>query len=550
MTTMTLTSNDPTDFDVSICEYWRARAVRFDTVTALHFMYKRISHARLWHAVRHMAATLAQMGVRAGDVVTVCLPNIPSAVAALYAINYLGAVAGVLHPLTPPQAILDTMRDTDSRYLLCFDKLFVVEGAPLCEADICILLLGADNYFSSVESTVIRAVNGVTNGAICRMQRGAKAHICVYQFGNKVVLVPPSYPKGKDVCLHLHSGGTTGVPKVIPVTNHMLNAAAHAIIALTQPPQVGKSAMLMVLPIFHGFGIGVCLHAMLPYGVRVVLQPAFDPARSVNLIRRHHITYLAGVPTMFDKMLSTGRMKGRGMRSLQNAYCGGDMCSPALKEQFDHAMAEAGSPCRLYQGYGLTETVSVCCAHSPYTDDRLGSIGLPVDCVQMRIVDDLGNPLPHGARGEICVSGDTVMSGYLDGTPDGVLTMDEGRMWLHTGDCGYCDADGYFHFVGRKKRMSIVAGVNVYHQEIEQLAMAVPGIDMAAITETREGGKVGVKLWLRTKLPGDVAVETVRNALKNRLTKYCVPRTIVVVDSLPLTPMGKVDYRALTALDA
>ena len=515
---------------------------------AVRFMYKALSQGEMREAIAHLAAKLSSMGVREGSVVTLCMPNLPVAVAAIYAINYLGAVCSVLHPLTPPESVVNQMQVGGSRWLLCFDKLFLVESTTLCQADIDILLLSAGEYFGGLERAIIQAVNKVPQGKLkAKIAASPKANVLVYHSKEKLVEVSPVHGKGGDVCLYLHSGGTTGVPKTIPITNRMMNAEAVNVINLTYAPEVGKTSMLMVLPIFHGFGIGVCLHAMLPFGVRVVLQASFDPKKSVRIIKKDKISILVGVPTMYEKMLATGRFCGKNIRNLQTAYCGGDSMPPELKELFDAACQKAGSSCRLYQGYGLTETVAVCCANTPHVPDRAGSIGKPVVGVEMCVMDEMGAPLADGMKGEICVRGDSVMGGYLDGTPEGVLVESQGKTWLHTGDCGYRDSEGYYHFVGRKKRMSIIAGVNVYHQEIEQLAYQVAGVASAAVTECKIKGKTCVKLWLvPAKGYGEDLKQSVPAYLKKHLTKYCVPREVALVEEMPKTAMGKVDYRALS----
>ena len=522
-----------------------------DDRTALQFMFKSLTHGELDRATKRMAATLSAMGVAKGSVVTICMPNLPVAVAAIYAINYLGAVCSVLHPLTPPESVLQQMERLGSRVLLCFDKLFLHQYPVLTKGDVQILLLSAGEYFARPVAAVIQSVNKVRKSALKKaIAASPRAQVQVYDAGNAVTPVAQVKGRGEDVCMYLHSGGTTGIPKTIPITNTMMNAEANAVIHLTDVPEVGKTAMLMVLPIFHGFGIGVCLHAMLPYGVRVVLQASFDPKKSVSIIRKNKINLLVGVPTMYEKMLATGAFAGKNIATLQNAYCGGDAMSPELKTQFDALCREAGSRCRLYQGYGLTETVAVCCANSPHIQDKAGSIGKPVVGVEMCVMDEDGHRLGADQRGEICVSGLTVMGGYRDATPEGVLSRNEDKIWLHTGDCGYRDEEGYYHFVGRKKRMSIIAGVNVYHQEIEQLAYEVAGVEKAAVTEKRRNGKVTVKLWLTVhEGDGERVKSAVADHLKRQLTKYCVPREIEVVDEMPVTPMGKVDYRKLAERD-
>ena len=548
-TILTFKNSRPDDYDCSIYEYLQRGVEGLDDKEAIRFMNKSLTHGAMRRAIQHLAAKLASLGVQAGTVVTLCMPNLPVAVNAIYAINSLGAICSVLHPLTPSQSVLAQMARNDSRLLLCFDKLFLVEYKTLCEADIDVLLLSAGEYYPAIARGVIQSVNKVSKRRLSSaIAASTQAKVHVYTSVETLPPVPVVHGKGDDVCLYLHSGGTTGVPKTIPITNRMMNAEAINVINLTVMPEVGRSAMLMVLPIFHGFGIGVCLHAMLPFGVRVVLQATFDPKKSVRIIKRDKITILVGVPTMFEKILATKQFVGNNIRSLCNAYCGGDSMSPELKERFDSACEKAGSTCRLYQGYGLTETVAVCAANSPYFEDRAGSIGKPVVGVEMCVMDEDGQLLPDGARGEICVRGDTVMGGYLDSTPEGVLVETQGKVWLHTGDCGYRDDAGYYHFVGRKKRMSIIAGVNVYHQEIEQLAYAVDGVAAAAVTETTVNGKTCVKLWLTPAegYSGDLK-QSVLRYLRTQLTKYCVPREVTIVDEMPKTPMGKVDYRALAA---
>lgn len=550
---MTSTSNEQqSKYDCSIYSYLRQGTLAIQDAKAVSFMYKHFSYAAFDRHVRHMAATLYALGVREGDVVTLCVPNVPASVAALYAISYLGAVGSILHPLTPPESTLAQMQRLGSRVLVAFDKLYMTQQAVLGKGDIDVLLLSAAAYFSPVEAAVIQCVNRVSHAKLSRIAASSPmARVHLYRSRSAVLEVPMVPRSGQDVSIYLHSGGTTGVPKTIPVTNLMLNAESDAVLSLTQTPVPNKTSMLMVLPIFHGFGVSVCLTSILPGGMSVVLQPAFDPNEMIRLIKRQRVSLVVGVPTMFEKMLATGRFKGRGLRYMQNAYCGGDLLSGELKARFDEAARRAGSPCRLYQGYGLTETVAVCCANNPFVEDRGGSLGKPCYGVEMCVMDEDGNPLADGQRGEICVSGPTVMTGYLEDTPEGVLTSRAGKQWLHTGDCGYRDADGYYYFVGRKKRMSIIAGVNVYHQELEQLAREVEGVASAAVTELVVHGKVSVKLWL---VPQEGAAEgldkKVLGYMRSHLTKYCVPRAVAVIDQMPLTPMGKIDYRSLAARDS
>lgn len=514
----------------------------------LTFMGHSLSGRQIDGAIRHMAAFLAtELGVSAEDTVTLCMPNVPAGVIALYAINFLGAVASVLHPLTPATAIVDNMRMTGSRVLIAFDKLFAMQCAALGHADIRIALLGAGEYCHALTRFVRSAYNRCLPAKLRRLAADHGCAIWLYDWRKSYAFVPEGARHSKDDCLILHSGGTTGVAKSIVIGNKALNDSSRGIIGLTHDPVPRQESMLMVLPLFHAFGIGVCLHGVMPYGIRVVLVPAFRPRKIVRLMAAEHITYLAGVPAMYEKMLDTGLLKGRRFAGLINAYCGGDRLDDKLKLRFDRVMQQAGSVCRLYQGYGLTESVSVCCANSPHHPDKLGSIGQPMLGVEMCIMDEQGNTVPDMEHGEIGIAGDTLMSRYWDGDEQDVFWLKEGKRWLRTGDIGYRDEQGYFYFVGRKKRMSVISGVNVYHQEVELYALQVEGVAKAAAVERTVNGKTIVCLWVQAVAGADKenVAQSIRQHLSAHMTKYCVPRYIGFVDSMPQTPMGKVDYQAL-----
>ena len=537
--------NDTPDFDCSLYRYLVRGIEDTPQLKVLSFMGKHMRSQEFLSAIRHMAAYLRSVGVQEGDVVTLVMPNLPSAVVAFYAINYAGAIISVLHPLTPAAAILENMRSTGSRHLVCFDKLYPYQHPLLKDTDIHVTLLGAGTYYRGILRWIIDSYNGCTTGHL--------RHICGKECAKRVVHYYPSTAveplaeraqSGERTVLYLHSGGTTGTPKSIIVTNRMLNSVSLGIIGLTHPLPPGSDTMLMVLPIFHGFGIGVCMHATLPHGIRVVTEPSFRPHHMAHIIRREKVTLLAGVPTMFEKLLATRRIVGRGYSQLRNAYCGGDILDQALKQRFDETMQSVGSPCRLYQGYGLAECVAVCSANSPLVGDISGSIGRPIRGVQMCILDENGQPAADGVRGEIAIAGDTVMQSYLQ-PADEVFAVVDGVRWLKTGDCGYRKGD-VFYYVGRFKRMSIIAGVNVYHQEVEKLASEVEGVVAAAVTERWHKGKCHLVLWLEAD-PEDTSLKgRVLAHLSSLLTRYAIPREIKIETQLPRTAVGKIDYRSLS----
>ena len=503
-------------------------------IPLLQFDNMRLGAHTFLHRVGHFAAFLHSIGVARGNVVTLCAPNIPMAVAAFYAISYLGAVVGVVHPMSPAQAVTQQMQTTHSRWLVCWDRLCARNADDWVGVEHIVPLSAA--AWLDLPHRLWRRIS---------MGAGALHGANIHRYHARAAYPPCAEHSadGDAVALYLPSGGTMGMPKTIVVHNAMLNAAAYATVQLGRPLVAGQDAMLMLLPIFHGFGVGVCMHSALSCGVRLVLVPYFRPKALATLLLRAAVTYMAAVPGVYAKLLATGRLH-RGL-SLVAAYCGGDVLPPAIKARWDDAMRALDCPCRLYQGYGLAETVAVCCANSPDAD-RAGSIGRPVWGTSLCVCDEAGHVLPAGSVGELCVSGPLVMRGYLDDTPDGVLVRQGDAVWLHTGDLGYCDGDGYFFFTGRKKRISVIGGVNVYHQQLEALALSVPAVQAAAAIECRAQGKPYVRLYLVATPDGADAVKAL---FATHLTRYAIPRQIRLVSHIPLTPLGKVDYAALQGQD-
>ena len=486
----------------------------------LSFLGRHVKGRELLAYIADFAAFLVGHGVKRGDVVTLVLPNLPVSVVAFYAVSYLGGIISVLHPTTPREGILASMRKTGSKTVIAFDKLHYDWQTDQAQ----VLLVGAGAFRDKLFAWGVDVHNRVGK---CRSPR--------YEWRGGYAPVPSVPQSGEDVCLYLPSGGTTGEPKTVVLTSRALNSSLPATVGIN-PEFVREECMLMALPLYHGFGIAVCMHAVLPCGVRVVPVAKFDPKRIARLLVKQKVTLIAGVPTLYARLLSVGAFDARGL-VLRNAYVGGDRLDPAIKRDFDERMRALGLSCRLYEGWGLAEGVAVCTANSPRWGERSGSIGRPVQGVEVVVVCEgrLAAPLEQG---ELAIGGDTLMQGYLEG---GETWIDlDGKRYLATGDVGYYDEEGWFYFVGRTKRMTILAGINVYHQEVEREASAIEGVDECVVVErTQEGKPVLCLLYVGSATP-----DAVRAALSARLNRYQVPKTIEQVQSLPHNALGKVDYRA------
>ncbi len=538
-------------FNQSIIDYIKEGLKDAADIPLMSFQGIFIAKTRFYSDVDKFAGYLAAIGVKKGDSVAICLPNFPTAVVAFYAINKVGAVISVLHPLMPAKGLAEALDKTKTKVLLYFDRFYFKSRAELLEKNIKVILASATDYLKGIQLFGMNIYNRRNNRLLselaefCGENPSAELYrdIMKKQYGD----YSPVEVSGDDVCLYLPSGGTTGVPKTIEITNYSLNSIAAKIIKLTRDVRVGVDSMLMVLPIFHGFGIGVCMHTILAHGMRVVLVPAFNAKRINNIIRREKVTHLAGVPAMYDKLTKCSNFAGSHLKNIVNAYCGGDVLSEDIKQRYDEYVANCGGSSRLYQGYGLAEAISVCSCNTSY-GEKAGSIGRPLDGIRFKAVDPKNNDLGINTKGELCIAGDIIMKGYYGELQSDCISVDEeGVRWLNTGDYGYIDEEGYIYFAGRKKRIIIVSGINVFPFEIESEVNNLDEVSCSCAAAAIINGKVAIRLFLELNdgyTLTDELKAKIMLALRSKFMKYSIPKEIIE-QKLPRTPIGKIDYKKL-----
>mgnify|MGYP002730298412 FL=1 len=277
--------------------------------------------------------------------------------------------------------------------------------------------------------------------------------------------------KSDDPATILYSGGTTGVTKGILLTNKNFNALATQIIA-TNPMFRPGDKMLSAMPLFHGFGLGVCIHSMLAFGGRCILVPRFTPESYAKLITKYKCNFIAGVPTLYEALLRLPKFDNADLSSLKGVFSGGDSLSIELKKKLDKFLYDHKAVVQVREGYGTTETVTACCL-TPTHMHKEGSIGLPFPDTYIKIVKpDTDEELPYGQEGEILLAGPTVMKEYINHPEETANTLrkhKDGLTWVYTGDLGVMDSDGFVFFKGRSKRMIITSGYNVYPAQLENI---------------------------------------------------------------------------------
>ena len=521
-----------TGVDKTLYQMVRDAALRYPGHLAYSFMGKNTSYQQMLRRIDAAAAGMAAQGIRKGDRVTICMPNSPQAVDCFYALNRLGAVANVIHPLCAPAELEFYLKLSESKAILVLDQFY--EKVAALQPNCAIWVAGIREELPCLKRLFYR--NTPTGDCMCWEQ--------VCRSGKEL---PPVDTDAQSCACILYSGGTTGTPKGVCLSSANFNAAALQTLDACGFPDVSSMKMLAVLPIFHGFGLGVGIHTPLIAGAASILVPRFQLKNYIRLIRKVRPDFLPGVPALFDALLQSPKLKHTNLGFLKGIFCGGDSLPAELKDRVDAFLQAHGCKEQIREGYGMTECVSVTCL-TPRFAAKYDTIGLPFAHTLFKIVSPgTTQEVPLGTEGEICISGPSVMLGYLDNQEETRLALQthpDGKLWLHTGDLGSMDHDGYVRFIQRLKRMIITNGYNVYPTQLEAVLMAHPQVEaccVVGVADPQRGQKV--KAFLVVK--GQPDPQDILAHCQHQVAKYAMPKELVFVDSLPMTHLNKVDYKKL-----
>ena len=494
------------------------------------------------------ADALAALGLAASERITISMPTSPQGIIAFYAANKLGAVASMIHPLSTAKEIEFYLNVAKSRFALTLDAFYakfkeVKDATPLST----LILARIPDYLGFVKRIGFNLTKG-------RLIPKVPPDPMVKWWAD---LMKGSYPKAAparmgtdDLAVILYSGGTTGVPKGIMLSN--MNFISEVKMVSEWGKLDNATSVLAILPIFHGFGLGVCINACFMGGGKSILVPIFTPETVADLIRKHKPSFVIGVPTLFDALARNPKMSRADLSCLKATFSGADMLPRPVKERFEAMVKKQGGNVQLLEGYGLTEAVTAIMA-TPIGSYREGSIGVPFPDMLAKIVKlETLEEAPIGEEGEICVAGPAVMLGYLDQpeeTANTLKTHADGRVWLHTGDIGTMDEDGFFYFKLRQKRMIKSSGMNVYPAQVEELLYRHPKVRDACVIGVPDEAQVqAVKAFIVLKNPGEAGAAAEKELIdycREHLIKWSCPRFVEFRDDLPKTLVGKIAYNAL-----
>jgi len=538
-------------FKGSLFEAVSEAARLYPDYVAFDFMGRSTTYRAMIQGIEACAKSLKTIGIRPGDAVTIAMPNCPQAVYMFYAVNLVGGIANMVHPLSAEKEIEFYLNSSHS-----------------------VTAITLDQFYHKFER--IRKNTEIVNIIIARIRdelsRPLKAGYMLTE-GRKIQKIPSDAPIirwadfiklgracswnykvkrfDEDPAVILYSGGTTGTSKGIVLTNRNFNAFGKQIIA-TNPMFRPGDRMLAAMPIFHGFGLGVCIHAMLMNGGRSVLVPRFTAASYAKLITKYKCNFIAGVPTLYEALLRLKKMDGADLSSLKGVFSGGDSLSIELKKKFDKFLYDHNSAVQVREGYGATETVSACCLTPPHMHKE-GSIGLPFPDTYIKIVKPgTDEELPYGEEGEILLAGPAVMKEYAGIPEETAQTLRkhaDGLTWCYTGDLGVMDEEGFVYFRGRSKRMIVASGYNVYPARIENILDANDDVQMSCVIGVPDPYRMQKPKAFVQLAPGVPANEATKQRLlrycRENIAKYAMPYDIEFREELPKTQIGKVAYRQL-----
>ena len=527
-------------------------AAKYPDNTAYVFMGKRTSYAAFMKRIDAAAKGLYNMGIRKGDRVTICMANTPQALDCFYALNRIGAIPNMIHPLSAAKEIAFYLNFSKSKAILTlaqfYDKVASIKDD--LEQPTAILIARIADELPLPLNVLYPATKG---GKADKVPTG-KDFTLWYDMvkAGKNAILPPDDGQFDDCGAILYSGGTTGTTKGIMLSNLNFNALGLQTIAASGFGHIDGMKMLSVMPVFHGFGLGIGIHTALIGGATCILIPQFSVKTYAETLVKQKPNIIPGVPTLFEALLRAENLKGVDLSFLKGIFSGGDSLSPELKKKVDTFLKEHNCSEQIREGYGTTECVTASCL-TPKDYARSGSIGVPFPDVYYKVVaPGTTEELPANTEGEICIAGPTVMLGYMDNPTETAQTLRrhvDGRIWLHTGDLGRMDQDGFVYFRQRIKRMLVTSGYNVYPSQLENIIDHHDKVLISCVIGIKDeyrGQKI--KAFV-VPMPGVEPTEELKQEILDycakHIAKYAMPREIEFRTELPKTLVGKVAYRVL-----
>ena len=527
----------------------RATAGRYPDHVAYEFMGKKTTYAELIRQIGKTSDALRQIGVQKGDIVCIAMPNVPQAIMMIYAVNQLGGTVNMIHPLSSENELLTFVNRVEAKTILVLDQFYDKIKAIREQTGLQHIIVAS---VGDALAPLKRIGYALTAGRKLPQPKGEES-VALWKdfYRSGQTYTPQTEDSDEDIALILHSGGTTGKVKGVCLSNRNVNTSAQQMIE-GNPMIQSTDRFLSVMPIFHGNGLVIGVHAMLMIGARCVLIPRFTPESYAKDLLKSRCNYMSGVPALFERLMEVEVMQNADLSFLKGVFSGADYLSVELEGRINQFLQQHHAPVRVRQGYGMTEGV-VATTLNPMDRQKPGSVGLPLPGVAVKIVKpNTEEEVPAGEIGEIVFSSETNMVCYFRDEEETALVKRchaDGKTWIHSGDLGTVDDEGFVYFKGRIKRMIVTNGYNVFPNELENIIEGFPMVDRCCVLGVPHSeGSQKIKAFILLKkgtAPSDETREEILALCRKNIAKYALPKAIQFVEEIPKTKVGKVDYQAL-----
>lgn len=529
----------------TIFEYMKADNENHLNDIAIKYFNTKMTYKQFFCKIEECEKAFVASGIKDGDIVTICMPNTPEAVIAFYALNKIGAIANMIHPLSGQNEIKNFINEVNSKIIITIDiacnKVLNVANDTKLEKIINVTPANSMGFIvKKIYKYTKNAVKIPNDERLISWDKFIKMGRNLENISDNEV----KYTKDKLAVL-LHTGGTTGKPKGVMLTNDNFNSMVEQFFKGENNFERGDS-ILAIMPVFHGFGLCSSIHLPLSVGVHPILIPKLNGKKLDKVFKKYKPNNIIGVPTLFKGMLTNKKLKNMDMSYLKYVVSGGDLVKDSLETDINTFLGQHGSKAKLSKGYGLSEAVAgVTFASKDY--NLPSSIGIPMTDTNIKIVKPGTNDeLFKGEIGEMCIKSPSVMKGYYNNNEETNKTMQDG--WLHTGDLGYCE-DGIFYFAQRKGNMIISSGVNVYPSNIEQVIETHEAVAVCAVIGIYHSYKLQVPKAYIVLKEGYEASEELKNEIaslcRENLNVYSIPYSYEFREKLPQTLLGKISHKEL-----
>ncbi len=520
---------------------------------ALNYFNNRITYEELFNKIDQTARGFLNIGIKEGDIVTVSLPMVPESIYIFYALAKIGAISNMIDPRTNEEGTKEYLNEVKSKVLVIVDNIYP----------------NIKNVINDRQLESVIVVNP-TDSLPIGMKLIAKLKPTQTEYNNDKILSWNNFIRNgkkytekyetiykKDMPISIvHTGGTTGFPKGVLLTNDNYNAMVEQF-RYSGIDFKREHTWLGMIPLFFAYGGGVGLHHPLAVGMEIKVIPMFNPDKMADLVLKYKANHMAIIPSYYESIIRSPKSQKADFSFLVMPAAGSDRMDPTFEKEINEFLEKHNCHNKVAKGYGMSEVSSAICGGVTPNSNKIGSVGIPFSHSVVAIFDpETGKELQYGNVGEVCMTGPNVMKGYYNKPEENAKVMrlhDDGMVWVHSGDLGCMDEDGVLYIEGRIKRMIIkYGGFKVYPTMIEKTIMTIPMVENVSVIgvkdfEHPDFSYPKANIVLRKEYTGyeDIVLEQAKLLCMQKLPDYCVPTYWEVKDKLPLTNAGKIDFKLL-----